>query len=362
MRVLASALMNAADSFLHAGYLSAMAPEVPDAAPLPILEPDVVVDLGRALELAPVADAGRLMPGAASTVSSAGAPAIVAWLHALGAGLVDWLATAWIPGLMIGVGLVFLLALREALSGRLRGARRAVFERPARGSPGSVVPIGAALCGGLVAVFAGLASSSQAGVAEPSPSTVDGTCEFRPYLHPELATSAIQYGLLRGELMANPERASLEQLVEGLSLPFLGAGDGERQALRCADRDGWGRPFRIERRSPDYWVISAGSDGVFGNSDDLTVTADADSWMYGHAGLVRTVYLRGVDGQLQLLYRPLDREDRRRDYLVRARQAAEAAGIDGFALVKDAEIPSSAKKIWAEQGGDGKLLLLAYYP
>lgn len=246
MKVLAASIAQAADSFLHAGYISAYPRPLnewsyPDTAPVEQLE---------------VAEALRLKGEALASGATldSGAP----FLAISGAELTTVaLAAAAAFGLL---AVLYLLRHRFVFHGVLR--------------PAAPVTVMATLA---------LALLVRCGGEDPLPTEPPWKeAEIKQYENPEAATKVLLHGII-AEAIGSMDReiSTLPNIQHEVKLPAATLTRGQAHALKTYGVDGWGRELRLEVGSSAYTVTSAGADGSFGTSDDLNVTinkCDNQSW------------------------------------------------------------------------------------
>ena len=245
MRILASALMDSVDQFLHAGYISAYPRTLwPDM----LLEggsPTLQLDMVQALQLqgdsaaAAVGGTGSHLAAAAS----AGTPEI--WAAA-------GVAAAGAAGL-------FLLQHRLGMK------------------PRTALAVGA--LAGLMAV--GHVSCGDPGADEKAlPAPWEGV-ELQTFADPQAATQAIMYGIIADGLAnIDFDAEELADIQLEVGLPTTSPSDGMAHALGTYGYDGWRNALKLERREgsdvdgdyvPVYTVTSAGADGSFDTGDDVVM-------------------------------------------------------------------------------------------
>jgi len=275
MRILASALMDSVDQFLHAGYISAYPRTLWPDALLYDSTPSLQLDMVQALQLqgetaaAAVGGGGHL-----ATVAATGSPTIVAAAAAAAVGAVGF----------------------------------ALLQRQLRLKPGTAVAMGA--MAGLLAV--GHISCGDPGAEEKAlPAPWDGV-ELQTFADPQAATQAILYGIIADGLAnVDFDAEELADIQLEVGLPTKTPTDGMAHALETYGFDGWRNELRFSLREgsdvdgdyvPVYTVTSAGADGSFDTDDDLAIeirgsldsTWDQNRW----ASFLRT----DGDGDLALLF------------------------------------------------------------
>jgi hypothetical protein len=276
MKILASALVDAAKTYLHAGYISAY--------PRPLYpemyygngEPTLQLDMVQALQLQGEAAAAALPDGGAA-VSTALASGSASMLAAAAA------ATAGAAGFVV-------LHRRLGLRPRMAMAAGAV---------------------------AGLLTAGHFGCMEDSQDQTDyekslpapwEDVELRAYADPEAATQAILHGIIADGLGGVDFRVEeLKHIQLEVGLPTSNPSEGMTYALQTYGFDGWGREFRLESGENEweehvYTVTSAGADGSFGTDDDIAIhigestNESWDAWRWA------TFLQRDDDGALISLF------------------------------------------------------------
>lgn len=229
MKIFATSLTEAADTFLHAGYISAAPSPTDILGEYPTLwdtaNTGYAVSLETALQLADTTG------GEAMTVATAGGPGIGPWAALLGvaaAAALGWAAARW--------------------WGPAR--RRMALPRAAVGPPALLAVL---LAGACLAPWHDL--------------------EPRDYVDPEAATRVILGAIVRDALMVKAQSGPLPAGLAGLqgkvALPGGLDSDGVAYALQSYGWDGWARDIEYAKGSTTT-LTSAGADGEMGTSDDLT--------------------------------------------------------------------------------------------
>jgi len=275
MRILASALMDSVDQFLHAGYISAYPRTLWPDALLYDNAPSLQLDMVQALQLqgetaaAAVGGSGHL-----ATVAATGSPTIVAAAAAAAVGAVGF----------------------------------ALLQRQLRLKPGTAVAMGA--MAGLLAV--GHISCGDPGAKEKAlPAPWDGV-ELQTFADPQAATHAILYGIIADGLAnVDFDADELKHIQLEVGLPTKTPTDGMAHALETYGFDGWRNELRFTRNSgadvdenplSTYTVTSAGADGSFDTDDDIAIFVEGStdgSWDNNRwATFLRT----DSDGDLALLF------------------------------------------------------------
>jgi len=256
MQVFASSVREVADTFLHAGYISAQPPAMAMEYPMftDTAETGYAVTLNEAFSLADTAsqEAAIAVPG---LVESLGA----SWPHLLG-----------VAGLALGGALL------------LRAARHVPV--PAR------VPVLTLLLTGVI-----LAGACD-GIYEP-PEPEDAA-------DPGIYTTALLYSVVKeGVAVALHSEGDVDELVDivdHVALPVDELTEGMEYALAAPFRDGWAQDLTLSSTDVStFEVTSPGEDGEAGTADDLVATFDANDMGYEH----RTYYLKRDGDTLWLLIR-----------------------------------------------------------
>lgn len=235
MKIFATSLTEAADTYLHAGYISA-APQPTDIlGEYPTLwdtaNTGYATSVETALRLADTAGGESAM-----TVATAGASGLGPWaalLGVAGAGVLGWTAARWL----------------------LPARRRLV---PASTAAGPVALLGVLLAGACLAPWHDL--------------------EPRDYADPDAATRVIMGAVVRDALMvkaqSGPLPAGLAGLQSKVALPGALDSEGVAYALQSYGWDGWARDIEYDKGSTTT-LTSAGADGEAGTADDLTYEFEA---------------------------------------------------------------------------------------
>ncbi len=276
MRILASALMDSVDQFLHAGYISAY-PRT--------LWPDMVLyGDGPTLQLDMV-QALQLQGDSAAAAASSGGSSLAAAVAAGG------------PSLWATAGAAAVGAMGFALLQRQLGLK----------------PHTAMAAGAIAALLAvGHVSCGDPGADEKAlPAPWEGV-ELQAFADPQAATQAILYGIIADGLAnVDFDADALEHIQLEVGLPTSAPTQGMAHALATYGYDGWRNALKLERREGSdvdgdyvavYTVTSAGADGSFDTADDMAIevrgsldsTWDQNRW----ASFLRT----DDQGQLAVLF------------------------------------------------------------
>jgi hypothetical protein len=268
MKILASSIQQAADTFLHAGYISAYPRTLYSYSygqGSPRMELDVAEALRLQGETLAAGTGGEVTVAAAAVSSSGGWPTMLAGAAALAGAvaLLYWLRTRWRGP-----------ALRRALS------------------YGAVAMMALAVVGG---VHCG-----------PEPLPTDQPWKdvaLKSYADPAAATRVLLHGVIADgiENVGQPIDM-LENIQNEVGLPAATLTTGQAYALKTYGMDGWGKAFRLSEGGGKYTVTSAGADGAFDTSDDLSVSvvqSEDKTWDANR----KTYFVRkGVDGKAVVLF------------------------------------------------------------
>jgi hypothetical protein len=244
MKILAASIARAADSFLHAGYISAY-PRPLNEYSYPDSLPVEQLDVAESLRL----QGETLASGATADPVSP----IFAWHNLTTVALV---AAAF--------GLLALLYLHR------------------RRFAGLLQPAGAWAA---ATMMMGLVLLARCGGEELEPLPTEAPWKgvvIQKYQDPEAATKVLLHGII-AEALASMDReiTTLPNIQNEVSLPAAQLTRGQQYALKTYGIDGWGRELRLDPTDEGYTVTSAGADGQFGTSDDRHVNvrkSDNQSW------------------------------------------------------------------------------------
>lgn len=176
----------------------------------------------------------------------------------------------------------------------------------------------------------------------------------REYANPADATRVLLHGIIAdGILNLGREVSGLAEIGEEIGLPVTPLTEGEEYALAMYRYDGWGRPFRFERkemegeqalrdRQPDEWgtgpwyeVASDGEDGVTGTADDISISVrqrlDDAPWEWNRSAY----YIRRVNGKPVLLVHRARQENYRSGKRNLARELTGGGLFDAVRLGKE---------------------------
>ncbi|MBI5544431.1 MAG: hypothetical protein HY901_11105 [Deltaproteobacteria bacterium] len=244
MQIFAASAARAAETFLHAGYVSAYPREM---YLHPSGEPKLALELTEALRLK-----GETLASSWTAGDGAGGAA------SLGGG------GPWMPVLLAAAALVSGLVVWLLLRDRVSASGRRW----------------AAAIAGAGSLVAGLAC----GPGLPTVPPWQGVA-VREYADPQQATVMLLNGLVAdGIINVRQPIDSLANIQGEVGLPKKALTEGEAYALQTYGLDGWGREMKlviVEGEEVAYTVKSAGADGIFDSADDLAITvqqADEESW------------------------------------------------------------------------------------
>ncbi len=259
MQIFAGSVREAADSFLHAGYISAqpssMALEYPTL--VDTTDTGYAVSLDAAFRLSETAGADAAMTG---------------WLGGL--------AGAW-PALLPVLAIAS-TAVAAVLLARLAGERTRATAR------------------GLVAL--GLAGALSVGTLGACVGVPWEDVEPEDFDDPHVATLVLMYTVVKEALLVHHSEVgapdSLAAVADSVALPVAEPADGVAYALAAYGRDGWANELVLDSKSDQVYVVSSGGeDGTVGGDDDLALEVDVED-VYGPN---RTYYLKR-DGDTLWLY------------------------------------------------------------
>ncbi len=323
MQIFTTSLAAAADTFLHAGYISAQ-PRAVGAHSLPYGTPQMQLDVAEALRLDGAATAALEVPATTGGTGS--------WLSEL-----SMLAAepAWIAG---GAMLFVVALVVGGLIGEWRGRRQL---QPSATVLRSMATTGVLAVAGWLAVAG--AQVTFAGVPQPAQ-----TVELRPYANPEQATQVILHGLVGEALAASGSgTAYLQDIRREVGLPLATLTPGQAQAVAAYDRDGWGRPLRYD--TGRTVVASAGADGKFDTEDDLEV--QVRPWSNENFDGERGSYwVQRTDGQTRIFFHRWTGSKFRYN---RGEQATALTGGQLFDVLQSEDLQHAdhLQDVWLGMGG-----------
>ncbi len=261
MQIFAGSVRQAADTFLHAGYISAqpssMAMEYPPFQDT--TDTGFAVSVDAAFRLSETAGADAAMSG---------------WL-----GLGGGLGAAVVPALaVVSAVAAFVLLLRMART-----------HTPARAA------VALALTGALSVGTLGACVGVPWDDVEPE-----------DFDDPTVATVVLMYSVVKEALLIHHSdqgsASSIAALEEFVALPVAEPSDGVAYALATYGRDGWANELELEKKSDQvYLVSSGGEDGSVDGAGDLSAEVDVED-VYGPN---RTYYLKQDGDDLWLYIRAM---------------------------------------------------------
>ncbi len=260
MKILAASLTEAADTFLHAGYISAAPSPVDVVGEYPMIWDTTNTGYATSVEAAfRLADTAG--GDAAMSAATAGAAGVGPWAVLLGvalAGGLGWVTARW------------------WLPARWRLA-------PATGALGPMGLVAVMLAGACLAPWHDL--------------------EPRDYADPEAATRVLIGAVVRDALMvkdqSGPLPAGLAGVQNQVALPGALGSEGVAYALQSYGWDGWARDIDYDKGSAYVTLTSAGADGEAGTGDDLSYEFEAGD-VYGET---RAYYLVRADDVIWITIR-----------------------------------------------------------
>lgn len=282
MKILAASLVDAAEAFLHPGYISAHPRSFEPAWAYPPAEPAWQLDVAQALRLEPEALSGAaatsdvVLP---TTASVGGGP----WLLTLGAVLASFAALAFIH--LLGDGRP---SRRRAAGWLAATATAGLLLACGQGGPGAQAPSHGP-------------GPPSATTAPPSIASPGSASARSAYADPRAATLALMHGVLYDALanVGGPVRHWQDIRLE-VALPQAQLTAGERHALAHYHIDGWGHELWLQQAAP-YRVVSAGADGVFRTGDDIEMVVPPctdENWDQRR----RAFFVRKAQGRYVVLF------------------------------------------------------------
>jgi hypothetical protein len=279
MKILNGSIADLADTFLHAGYLSAYrevtVPGPVTAAIVPVDKaPILQVDMAEALRLTPAMQ--QVMGAATGPRPQEPATPAFPWVVLLVAMLL------WTRGRRL-VG-----ACRDRLAPRRQGwSPRAV---------GVVAALGLAVA---AACSHEPGPDAAGAMAERPPSAPASAAALASagavFEDPRAATVALLNGVIADALACSQSTSitSLEDVRSQVGLPAASKTAGMRWAVANFEQDGWGRPFRLREAAKDrFEVRSAAEDGAFDTADDLSLEVKRVGASLDWPRQLRAFYLR----------------------------------------------------------------------
>jgi hypothetical protein len=253
MRILASALVDTVDQFLHAGYISAYPRSLYPDMMLYGEGPTLQLDMVQALQLQGETAAATLGGGGHLAAAASAGPEL------------------WAVASAAAVGAVGFALLQRKLG---MGPRTAL----ATGALAGVMVIGPLACGEL----------GDPGAEEKAlPAPWEGV-ELQAFADPQAATEAILYGIVADGLAnIDFEADELKHIQLEVGLPTTDPSPGLAHALETYGFDGWRNELRLQRDDGStvdggaevarYTVTSAGEDGAFDTEDDIVVRVEGST-------------------------------------------------------------------------------------
>ncbi|MBT3224606.1 MAG: hypothetical protein HN348_36525, partial [Proteobacteria bacterium] len=224
MEVIGSAVTEATQNYLHAGYISAYPRSL---GHYNFGEPTLQFDVAQALQLK-----GEALASLSTWGDS--------WFASI-AGTGDM-------SLLLGGTAAFFAALGLA---SLRPRKQSM----AALSIAALLGLGAGAC--------------KTKVSEPPPWEA---AALEEYQHPEDATKVLLYGLIADGLASGEGRVdALADIQHEVGFPTTKPTRGMSYALSSYGIDGWGKEFRFKSHGESFEVTSAGADGRFDTPDDLSL-------------------------------------------------------------------------------------------
>jgi|GEM_PF-6815920 len=298
MEIFAASTENAAESFLHVGYVSAY-PRDAKSLDFQIWfcedEDGKLIPQDENIETIDVAQALTLTDSTENETLSATIPMPNDWSADTGFLAKEYILT------IIGTSCLFAVVALVYLS---RYAKRCKTK----------------LASNALTLFCGLSITATAGLAasfgifyyydfdhhsETLPTNLQANelpppwekLAVKSYADPEAATRVILYGII-GEAISNSRFlvTDLTAIQGEVGLPTKSLSTGMTYALCTYGRDGWGRDFQLETvdRYGHYRVSSAGPDGQHGTEDDIELKIPRRTW-YDWEHRVSGVYMTKID-------------------------------------------------------------------
>ncbi len=252
MRILASALIDTVDQFLHAGYISAYPRTLYPDMLLYGEGPTLQLDMVQALQLQGETAAATLGGGGHLATAASAGPEL------------------WAVASAAAVGAAGFALLQRKLG---MGPRAAL----ATGALAGMMAIGPLACG----------EFGDPGADEKAlPAPWEGV-ELQAFADPEAATRAILYGIVADGLAnIDFEADELKHIQLEVGLPTTEPSPGMAHALATYGYDGWRNELRFAREEgsdvdgdyvAQYTVTSAGADGAFDTEDDIVLQVEGST-------------------------------------------------------------------------------------
>ena len=260
MQIFANSIQETADTFLHAGYISAQPSSM--ALEYPTLQD--TADTGFAVT---VEEAFRLAPATAEA--------------AMSAGVFEAMAAAAPPLAVVAATAAALVVVARAAGRRVGSPRLA---------------------------YGGILGTLLAGVMVLGACIEDPWSNVEPedYDDPTVATLMLMHSVVKEALTIHHHdagaAAGLAAVADDIALPVEELSEGVEYALSTYGRDGWSNDLMLEQ--PDdgqYRVTSGGEDGEIDGSGDLEMDVDVND-LYGPN---RTYYLTRRSDTLWLFIRAM---------------------------------------------------------
>jgi hypothetical protein len=300
MRIIAAALVDSVDQFLHAGYISAYPRTLRPDMLLEGAEPSLQLDMVQALQLQGDTAAAAVGSGGQSLAAASAAASPELWAVAAAA----------------AVGAAGLTLLQRQLGLKPRFAMAA----------GAMV--------GLLCV-SHLSCGDPGADEKALPAPWEGV-DLMAFADPEAATRAILYGIVADGLAnVDFDVDELKHIQLEVGLPTTTPTEGMTHALETYGFDGWRNALKLERREgadvdenylPVYTVTSAGADGSFGTGDDIAVEVEGSTDSTWDVNRWASFLRQDDDGELVMLFHRWRGEHF--EYL----HQAEAEGLTGGEL------------------------------
>ncbi len=264
MKIISSSINKAADTFLHAGYVSSGAKPIDTDQYWPN-DPTLQLDIVKALELK------EEIPVSGGTISKKTSAPIQA---NAGFGYTD----VFLVTLLLCLCSAFLFTALHQYVPQIKRIPAVCF----------------LLCCILCIPFQ-MSCDIQFPDNETDNSTIgsDNGTEIltKQFTDPELATKAILYGMI-ADGIANYRSyeniTSLEDISSEIALPTTEPTPGMAYALENYCSDGWGNRFDVLKEGDAWIVTSAGGDGDFDTSDDISISVvplDENDDFFWHNGV-----------------------------------------------------------------------------
>ena len=324
MKIIAASIQQAAETFLHAGYISAY-PRTLSSYHYGHQAPRMELEVAEALRLK-----GEVLASVASTPDSLGLAAATA-------------SPKW-PTLLLGGALLGgTLLLLYTLLRRFPSMVPQLQARHAAAAMVALLALGVWRCGG----------------PEPLPTEAPWKdVTLQQYHDPAAATRVLLHGIIAdGIADVGQPIEMLENIQNEVGLPANQLTRGQAYALKTYGIDGWGKKFRLSEAGGKYTVTSAGADGAFDSADDISISVtqnDDQSWDNGRSAF----FVRKDGGSLVVLFHRWSGE-----HFIYKNQSKAAALTGGglFDLFLAADLESKGLTL-ALQGYDKAAAAATYEP